>query len=244
MRCMQDTKRAYAERHGYAFFDEAGIPPFKWDMLPMYKHMAHVSGQFRKLQYLLYLMHAHPGIEWFLWLDGDAMVTNPNVTVEARLQALGTMFRIGGNFVPERNMHLVIATDITVWNSGVFLIRNTLLGQHMLHLAWGTAASGPGADDQQSLIKALTAAERSNPLLKHVCSLRVKDMPLLQSYHEDKLEELYAEPFKTGFMKGYGPPPWQPDHWVLHLVNWHWTRRAQLLAKYGMCNATSSSFIG
>jgi hypothetical protein len=64
-----DSVRRYSELHGLPFFyfDDPGITdrPISWARIPI----------------LLHLMTTYPEIEYFMWIDADAMVTNPHFSL-------------------------------------------------------------------------------------------------------------------------------------------------------------------
>eukprot|EP00955_Chlamydomonas_euryale_P056912 356602-Chlamydomonas_euryale.AAC.9 len=113
--CVQDMKRAYAKANGYPFFDEAFMPE-EHKLLPLYSHMDIKAGRFLKLRFLIYLMEKHPDIEWFMWMDGDALITNPAIKIEERVQEFKQMF-IASTGNPESNLTLVISYDMEHWNT-------------------------------------------------------------------------------------------------------------------------------
>eukprot|EP00955_Chlamydomonas_euryale_P056913 356602-Chlamydomonas_euryale.AAC.10 len=120
---------------------------------------------------------------------------------------------------------------------GVFLIRNTPRGQHMMHLAYAEAVSKQHSwADQQALIQALHQSGRRSVFSKLVLRLPFTEMHLLQSYHVNKLLRLYT----SGVQADMLPTSWAPSHWALHLVDSTWHERGQLLAALSFCSAPST----
>jgi hypothetical protein len=103
---------AYAKRHGYgAVIETARIDasrPASWSKLLLIE------------RYLL----ENPACDWLMWIDADALVTNP----QRRLEEL-----------VDDNVDFVVAQDLPPGNinAGVFLIRNGPAAVEMLRRAYG-----------------------------------------------------------------------------------------------------------
>ena len=100
------NKRAYCDRHGYAFIGEtatldASRPP-SWSKVPL-------------------LLRHLPDFDWLMWSDADAVFTN----LDRRLDDLIAT-----------DADLVIAKDLIGINAGSFLIRNTLAAAGFLRRVW------------------------------------------------------------------------------------------------------------
>jgi hypothetical protein len=102
---------AYARRHGY----QAIIAKNKVDVSR--------PAAWSKLLLVERYLSEHPGCAWLMWIDADAIITNPR----QRLQDL-----------VDEQVDFVIASDPlpASINSGVFLVRNCPATLHLLRLAY------------------------------------------------------------------------------------------------------------
>jgi len=102
--------RAYAERHGYtAVVARSSLDltrhPY-WSKIVLVEH---------------YLVH-HPSCQWLMWMDADAVITNPAKPLEDFL---------------EKDTDFIVAEDgVTPINSGVFLMRNCAATIYVLRRAY------------------------------------------------------------------------------------------------------------
>jgi galactosyl transferase GMA12/MNN10 family len=165
-RWLASTKAAYAHRHGYAYYGEWQFPDEDssllehlsvWQQLPRRKMM------YDKLRYLLYIMtmeeHQHPNtkknLTYILWIDGDAVVTNPAIPIEDVVEQVQSLH---DNNSDTRRHRLGNGSDSTherrvaPWcvarsadgmgpNSGILLFHNTDTGRALLRTALHTTHS-------------------------------------------------------------------------------------------------------
>jgi hypothetical protein len=99
------VKREYCERHGYSYFVKTDVA-FTPDI------------GFEKIRMVLDLFDKHPDIEWLLFCESDAIVSNFNIKIEDRI---------------DNRYHFIVATDINDINAGVFLARNSSEGRKYLN---------------------------------------------------------------------------------------------------------------
>ena len=99
-------KREYCERHGYKFF-----------VLDEMKYST-ITG-FNKIHFTLDLFQQHPEIEWLLFSECDAMITNLTIRIEDRV---------------DDNYHFIVPVDRLNLNSGNFLARNSEQGRAYLQM--------------------------------------------------------------------------------------------------------------
>jgi hypothetical protein len=103
--------RAYAERHGYAaIVARSQLDPSRhpfWSKLALVEH---------------YLSN-HPSCKWLMWIDADAVITNPRKRLEDFL---------------EKDVDFLVAEDPgnCLLNAGVFLVRNCAATIYVLRRAY------------------------------------------------------------------------------------------------------------
>lgn len=100
------TKKEYCDRHGYQFH-----------VLTELKYSP-ITG-FNKIHYTLDLFEQHPEIEWLLFSECDAMITNLNIPIEDRI---------------DNDYHFIVPVDRLNINSGNFLARNSVEGRSYLKM--------------------------------------------------------------------------------------------------------------
>jgi len=86
------NKAAYASKHGYAYLNQNWFPKEE-DLFPLSSWQREGKRQliYDKQRYLLYMMARHRSLEYFLWIDGDCVVTGPHIKVEDRLRLFNGM---------------------------------------------------------------------------------------------------------------------------------------------------------
>lgn len=99
-------KREYCDLHGYEFhvLKETRYSP--------------IMG-FNKIHYVLDLFNQRPDIEWLLFSECDAMITNMTIRIEDRI---------------DNNFHFIVPVDRLNINSGNFLARNSEAGRAYLQM--------------------------------------------------------------------------------------------------------------
>jgi len=100
------SKKEYCDRHGYQFY-----------VLTEMKFST-ITG-FNKIHFALEILLAHPEIEWLLFSECDAMITNQTIRIEDRI---------------DNNYHFIVPVDRLNLNSGNFLIRNSSEGLSYLRM--------------------------------------------------------------------------------------------------------------
>lgn len=91
------TKREYCDRHGYEFF-----------VLKENKY-SEVMG-FNKIGYILDLLINHPDIEWLLFSECDATITNLTIPIQEKI---------------DNDYHIIIPVDRLNINAGNLLVKNS-----------------------------------------------------------------------------------------------------------------------
>eukprot|EP00250_Pteridium_aquilinum_P012257 c20603_g1_i3 orf=99-1166(-) len=119
MELVMPNKVSYTQRHGYEFIDASDTldpsrPPSWSKILAVRKHL--------------------PNFDWVFWNDVDSLVTNPEISLEDIIDSVvGSM---GRNFTPD----LIITTDVTGVNAGMFFFRNTEWSMRFLELWWNQSS--------------------------------------------------------------------------------------------------------
>ena len=148
LKLTEPNKQAYADRHGYHWFDESAVldvsrPP-SWSKI-------------KAAQRLLNEEHC----DWVFWLDADTVIMDPSRPVESILST---------------QHDLLVAPDKGGgYNAGVWLIRNSDWSKHFLQTWWdmksfvkppGLAKSG----DNDALKHYLAEMERTEEFGQHVAA--------------------------------------------------------------------------
>ncbi|KAI9282162.1 galactosyl transferase GMA12/MNN10 family-domain-containing protein [Sporodiniella umbellata] len=119
-----DNKRQYAQIHDYAFI--ARSTEFAQQDLRQDRRRT-VWGKIDAVQKVL------PKYDWIFWMDMDAVIMNPNITVHRVLDTLRAQYPNGPRAF-EESIDLVIAkpTRDKMINAGVFFMRNTAWSMEFL----------------------------------------------------------------------------------------------------------------
>lgn len=99
-------KKEYCERHGYKFF-----------VLKETKYSP-VMG-FNKIHYSLELLKDNPDIEWLLFCECDATITNLTTRIEDKIN---------------NDYHFIVPVDVNNINAGNYLVRNSEEGRAYLQM--------------------------------------------------------------------------------------------------------------
>ncbi|KAI9253223.1 galactosyl transferase GMA12/MNN10 family-domain-containing protein [Sporodiniella umbellata] len=124
-----DNKREYALSHNYAFV--ARSTEFEQQSLRADKRRP-VWGKVDVVQKVL------PKYDWIFWMDMDAVIMNPEHTVQGILDTLRSQYPDGPRMF-EENIDLVIAKPSRdkLINAGVFFMRNTEWSRQFLNEVQG-----------------------------------------------------------------------------------------------------------
>jgi hypothetical protein len=99
------VKKEYCDLHGYEYHVKTDI-----------KFTSDIG--FEKIRMVLDLFAKQPEIEWLLFCESDAIVSNFKIKIEDRI---------------DNRYHFIVATDINDINAGVFLARNSVQGRKYLN---------------------------------------------------------------------------------------------------------------
>lgn len=186
-------KRNYANFRGYAYFDQRDFPSEnELHSLSPWQRAYHRRLKFDKLRYLLFLMETRANLEWLLWLDADATVTDARISMERRIREFGTKKAKGESFC-------VAWAEDGRPNTGVLLLRNAPVTRQLLRASLSTFSEKQTFIDQASF----TAAVAANATYSN-CQLLLEgpDATLIQSR-----------------VRGRPSITWKPGDWILHLPN-------------------------
>lgn len=100
------SKKDYCEKHGYQFH-----------VLTEMKYST-ITG-FNKIHFTLDLFTQYPEIEWLLFSECDAMITNQSIRIEDKI---------------DNDYHFIVPVDRLNINSGNFLVRNSEEGRAYLQM--------------------------------------------------------------------------------------------------------------
>ena len=187
-------KQEYCDRNGYTFFRGQDKDFVYWSD-PYSAYM-----NFNKFHYVLTVFRENPDIEWLLFCESDAMITNYNIRIEDRI---------------DNDYHFMITADRLNLNAGNFLIRNSEQGrayfEYLLSRAedyrthvWG---------EQQCIIDSVDQYQAIMKILpqKHMNCYE----PQIYDY-ADVSRDLFGE-----------DAAWVPGDWIVHWPGIHESVRLQ-----------------
>lgn len=187
-------KQEYCNLHGYKFFvlDELKYSP--------------ITG-FNKIHYTLEIFNNHPEIEWLLFSECDAMITNFTIKIEDRI---------------DDNYHFIVPVDRLNLNSGNFLARNTAQGRAYLQMIIDSEQAYQDVEwaEQQVIIDTIDQYQ-------HI----VKIVP--QKYMNSYEPEIYDYCDARYDILG-NSGAWEPGDWIVHWPGTHKPvriKRAESLSK-------------
>ena len=221
---LRDSKRSYAGLHGYAFVDESHPLPDEYtNNLPEWMKVSNRAVYYKNLVLGLYLMEKHSNLDWFLLIDGDAVITQPYLSIEDRIEDFTALHQSSSDHQDHGNppLSFVWAED-SMPNSGVILIRNVPTGREYLKAALNTWEDNDffrSFADQSSLIR---AGQLNQTFADSALLLKKHSSTLLQSR-----------------VRGPASGRWKPGHWILHLPNHNYLELLSSLRNVGNQLGTS-----
>jgi hypothetical protein len=113
---VKKSQESYAKQHGYsyAYYEE----PFDTSRAPPWSKIVALFRQLRQ-----------SSEDWLLWIDDDAIITNPSIRLGTLIHAYGR----GKNIVIAEDAHADRGIPI---NTGLFLIRNDAWSELFLRHVW------------------------------------------------------------------------------------------------------------
>lgn len=175
------TKREYCDIHGYKFF-----------VLKETKY-SKIMG-FNKIAYVLDLFEQYPDIEWCLFSECDAMITNLTIRIEDQV---------------DNDYHFIVPVDRLNINSGNFLARNSAEGRAYLQMIMDLEESYANQEwaEQQVIIDTLEDLQSI-----------VKVVP--QRYMNSYVQAPYDYCDVTKDIMG-NSGEWQSGDWIVHYPGLH-----------------------
>ena len=170
------SKKEYCERHGYQFH-----------VLTEMKYST-ITG-FNKIHFALDIFNQHPEIEWLLFSECDAMITNQTIRIEDRI---------------DNNYHFIVPVDRLNLNSGNFLARNTAEGRAYLQMIVDSEEAYQTVEwaEQQVIID--TIEEYQN-------IVKIVPQKYMNSYEPEIYDYCDA---RFDILGNSGA--WEPGDWIVH----------------------------
>jgi hypothetical protein len=170
------SKQEYCTRHGYQFH-----------VLTEMKYST-ITG-FNKIHFTLDLLNQHPEIEWLLFSECDAMITNQTIRIEDRI---------------DDDYHFIVPVDRLNLNSGNFLARNTQEGRDYLQMILDKEVEYKDMEwaEQQVIIDTIEEYQHIVKIVpqKHMNSYE----PQIYDYCDTRFDILG----NSGV--------WEPGDWIVH----------------------------
>jgi len=200
-------KLRYAQIHSYTYFDESQFPN---DESQLFQLSSWQSIQFRKLKfdklrYLLYLMKHHPKIEYWLWMDGDSIVTTATISIDEQIHKILALHTTRTDFC-------VIWAKDSIPNTGIMILVNTPTTRLLLEQSLLTFSKDQTYMDQSSLTTSIQANQTYTE-----CQILLQDdqSTLLQSRVRGKQNMI-----------------WTDGDFILHLPNHNRLEMISSLSKF------------
>ena len=170
------SKQEYCDRYGYQFH-----------VLTEMKYST-ITG-FNKIHYALDLFKQHPEIEWLLFSECDAMITNFTVQIPDRI---------------DNDYHFIVPVDRLNINSGNFLARNSEQGRAYLQMIIDKEAEYTTVEwaEQQVIIDTIDE-------WLHV--LKIVTQRYMNSYEPEIYDYCDA---RFDILGNSGA--WEPGDWIVH----------------------------
>jgi len=197
------------------------------DLIPYYTFMtSSKQKRYDKLRILLYHMEQHMNVEWFLWMDCDSWFENIEIDLMERIQVWKAMHE--KNKKTRMPLTLIIGVDMNLENTGVFLIRNTATGRHMLSAIYSTYTDPKDnwADNRNFVTYLKSSAGKDSDFISQsVLTLTGSNFRLLQSYYNKDAAK--------------ASPKWDyhDGDFIIHLPGHGWTVKNKIMDNHGICGA-------
>jgi hypothetical protein len=181
-------KIEYCNRYGYKFF-----------VLKENKY-SDVMG-FNKIGYILDLLNTNPDIEWLLFTECDATITNLTTKMEDKI---------------DNDFHIIIPVDRLNLNAGNLLVRNSPEGRAYLQMIMDSEPEYKENEwaEQQVMIDTID---------KYTNSVKIVEQRYMNSYIQAPYD--YCD-VRTDVLGNSGE--WQDGDWILHLPGLHKPVRIQV----------------
>jgi hypothetical protein len=170
------SKKEYCDRYGYQFH-----------VLTEMKYST-ITG-FNKIHYALDLFQQHPEIEWLLFSECDAMITNQTIKIEDRI---------------DDDYHFIVPVDRLNLNSGNFLVRNSEQGRAYLQMII----------DREESYKTVEWAEQQviiDTIEQYQSIVKIVPQKYMNSYEPEIYDYCDA---RFDILGNSGA--WEPGDWIVH----------------------------
>jgi hypothetical protein len=170
------SKQEYCDRYGYQFH-----------VLTEMKYST-ITG-FNKIHYALDLFKQHPEIEWLLFSECDAMITNQTIKIEDRI---------------DDDYHFIVPVDRLNLNSGNFLVRNSEQGRAYLQMII----------DREESYKTVEWAEQQviiDSIEEYQNIVKIVPQKYMNSYEPEIYDYCDA---RFDILGNSGA--WEPGDWIVH----------------------------
>lgn len=170
------SKQEYCDRYGYQFH-----------VLTEMKYST-ITG-FNKIHFTLDLFKQHPEIEWLLFSECDAMITNLAIPIEEKI---------------DNNYHFIVPVDRLNINSGNFLARNSEQGRAYLQMII----------DREEAYREVEWAEQQviiDSIEEYQNVVKIVAQRYMNSYEQHIYD--YCD-IRTDVLGTSGQ--WQPGDWIVH----------------------------
>ena len=170
------SKQEYCDRYGYQFH-----------VLTEMKYST-ITG-FNKIHYALDLFKQHSEIEWILFSECDAMITNQTIKIEDRV---------------DNDYHFIVPVDRLNLNSGNFLVRNSEQGCAYLQMII----------DREESYKTVEWAEQQviiDSIEEYQNIVKIVPQKYMNSYEPEIYDYCDA---RFDILGNSGA--WEPGDWIVH----------------------------
>lgn len=174
-------KREYCDRYGYKFF------------ILKDTHYSPIMG-FNKIHYVLDIFNQNKDIEWLLFSECDATITNLNIRIEDRI---------------DNDYHFIVPVDRLNINAGNFLARNTIEGRQYLQMIIDSESQYTQAEwaEQQVIIDTIDQYQ-------HL--VKIVPQRYMNSYQQRAYDYCYVSPDILG-----NSAEWESGDWIVHWPGLH-----------------------
>jgi len=171
-------KQEYCDRYGYRFF------------VLKEKRYSECMG-FNKIGFVLDLFDQYPDIEWLLFTECDATITNLRIRIEDRI---------------DNDYHFIVPVDRLNINSGNFLVRNSAKGRAYLQMIMDSEPEYKTHEwaEQQVIID--TVADYSD-------TVKIVEQKYMNSYDPPAYGP-FADYVKKDIFENKGE--WDIGDWIIH----------------------------
>lgn len=144
---------------------------------------------FNKIHHTLAMFNEYPDIEWLLFCECDATITNLAISIEERI---------------DNDYHFILPVDRLNLNSGNFLARNSEQGRAYLQMII----------DREEAYKDVEWAEQQviiDTIEEYQDIVKIVPQKYMNSYQQYAYDYCYVSPDVLG-----NSAEWEPGDWIVH----------------------------